>query len=86
MSEIYHISLSVPHVQHAFEQGKCTSEGVLPHTHYAFVQDKYTSVYKILLSTPVSIPLALHDFRTGKMYMTPFLQFYCKTRFTKREL
>ena len=72
MSEIYHISLSVPHVQHAFERGKYTSEGVFPHMHYAFEQDKYTSVYKILLSTPVFTPLAQHDFRTVKMYMNSF--------------
>ena len=69
--EIYYISLSVPHVQHAFERGKYTSEGVFPHMQHSFEQDKYTSVYKILLSTPVSTPLALHDFRTGEMYI-PF--------------
>ena len=39
---------------------------------HAFEQDKYTSVYKILLSTPVSTPLAQHNFRTGKMYMNSF--------------
>ena len=49
--EKYNTSLSVPHMQHAFEQGK------------------YTSVYKILLFTPVSTPLAQHDFRTGEMYI-----------------
>ena len=67
--EICYISLSVPHVQHAFERGKYTSEGVFPHMQHAFDQVKYTSVYKILLSTPVSTPLAQHNFRTGEIYI-----------------
>ena len=48
------------------------SEGEFPQMHHAFEQDKHTSVYKILLSTLVSTPLAQHDFRTGKMYMNSF--------------
>ena len=68
--EIYYISLSVPHVQHAFERGKYTSDGVFTHVQHAFEGGKYTSVYKMLLSTPVSPPLAKHDFRTGEMYIT----------------
>ena len=40
--------------------------------HHAFEQDKHTSVYKILLSTPVCTPLAQHDSKTGKMYMYSF--------------
>ena len=70
--EIHYISLSVPHVPHAFERGNFTPEGVFLRMHHAFEQDKYTSVYKILLSTPVSTLLAQHDFRTGKMYMNSF--------------
>ena len=70
---IYYISLSFPQVQHAFERGKCTSEGVFPHMQHAFEQGKYTSVSEsvceILLSTPVSTPLAQHDFRIGEMYI-----------------
>ena len=72
MSEIYYISLSIPHVQHAFKRGKYASEGVFPHMDHAFEQDKYTPVYTILLSTPVSTALAQHDFRTSKMYMNSF--------------
>ena len=66
--EIY-ISLSVPHVQHTFERGKYTSDGVFPHVQHAFERGKYTLVYKMLLSIPVSTPLAQHDFRTGEMYI-----------------
>ena len=68
--EIYYILLSVPHVQHAFEQGKYTSDGVFPHVQHAFKGGKYTSVYKMLLSTLVSTPLAQHDFIKGEMYIT----------------
>lgn len=39
-------------MQHAFEWGKYTSEGLFPHMQHAFKQGKYTSVYKVLLSTP----------------------------------
>ena len=74
-SKIYYISLSVPHVNTLSNEVSIHQkvEGVFPHMHgHAFEQDKYTSVYKILLSTPVSTPLAQHNFRTGKMYMNSF--------------
>ena len=56
-------------MQHAFQRGKYTSEGVFPNIHHAFQQGKYTSVYKILLPTLASTPLVQHDFRTPEMYI-----------------
>ena len=41
----------------------------VPHVQQTYERGKYTSVYKMLLSNPVSTPLAQHDFRTGEMYI-----------------